>query len=58
MWIKKLHLNIKDNSIFAKNLQQFIEGDWDLSPLGDSYIEMEYVSNTLTTVVSNAIKYS
>ena len=55
MWIKKLHLNIKDNSIFAKNLLQFIEGDWDLTSLGDSYIEME---NTLTTIVSNAVKYS
>ena len=29
---------------------QFIEGDW----LGDSYIEMENVSNPSTTIVSNA----
>ena len=46
---------MKGNSIFAKNLLQFIEADWDFSPLGDSYIEMENVRNTSTTIVSNAI---
>ena len=55
MGIKKLHLGRKDNSIFAKNMLQFIEGNWDFSPLGDSYIEMENVSTTSTTIVSNAI---
>ena len=53
--VKKLHLNMKGNSIFAKNLLQFIEADWDFSPLGDSYIEMENVRNTSTTIVSNAV---
>ena len=55
MGIKKLHLDRKDNSIFAKNMLQFIEGNWDFSPLGDSYTEMENVSTTSTTIVSNAI---
>ena len=55
LWIKKLYLNWKGNSIFASNLLQFIEGDWDLRQLWDSYIEMENVSKTLTTIVSNAI---
>ena len=43
---KKLHLNRKGNNIFAKNLPQFIKGDWDFSPLTNSYfyIEMENVS--------------
>ena len=43
---KKLHLNRKGNNTFAKNLLQFIKGDWDFSPLRDSYfyIEMENVS--------------
>ena len=53
--VKKLHLNIKGNSIFAKNLLQFIEGDWDFSPLEDSYTETEHVRNISTTIVLNAI---
>ena len=55
MGIKKLHLNKKGKSIFAKNLLQFVEGDWDFSPLGDSYIKMENVFNISSTIVSNAI---
>ena len=47
--IKKLHLNRKGNSIFAKNLLNFIEGNWDISPLGDSYYESENASNTIIT---------
>ena len=53
--IKKTHLNSKGVSIFDKNLLKFIEEDWDFSPLGDSYIEIENISNTSTTIVSNAI---
>ena len=49
--IKKLHLNRKGNSIFVKNLLNFIEGNWDISPLGDSYYETENVSDT---IISNA----
>ena len=53
--IKKAHLNSKGDSISAKNLLKFIEEDWDFSPLGDSYIEIENIPNTSTTIVSNAI---
>ena len=49
--IKKLHLNRKGNSIFAKNLLNFIEGNWDISLLGDSYHETENASNK---IISNA----
>ena len=49
--IKKLHLKWKGNSIFAKNLLNFIEGNWDINALGDSYYETENASNT---VISNA----
>ena len=44
--IIKLHLNRKGNDIFAKNLLDFIEGNRDISPLGDSYYESENSSNT------------
>ena len=47
--IKKLHLNRKGSSIFAKNLWNFIEGNWYISVLGDSYYESENASNTITT---------
>ena len=49
--IKNLHLNRKGNSIFAKNLLNFIEGNWDICPLGDSYYQTENVSDT---IISNA----
>ena len=49
--IKKLHLNTKGTGIFAKNLLNFIEGNWDISPLRDSYYETENASNT---IISNA----
>ena len=39
--IKKLHLNNKGYSIFAKNLLNVIVENWDISPLGDSYYETE-----------------
>ena len=45
--IKKFHHNRKGNSIFAKNLLNLIEGNWDISPLGDSYYEIENASNTI-----------
>ena len=47
--IQKLYLNRKGNSIFAKNLLNFIEGNWDISPLGDSYYESECAS-----IITNA----
>ena len=47
--IKKLYLNRKGNSNFAKNLLNFIEGNWDISLLGDSYYEPENASNTIIT---------
>ena len=47
----KNHVNRKGNSISAKNLLQFIEGDWDFSSFGDSYIKIENVFNTSTTAV-------
>ena len=55
MRIKKLHLNRKRNSVFAKNLLNFIKGSLDLSPSEDSYFEMKNASNTSTAIVSNAI---
>ena len=40
--IKKLHLNSKGYSIFAKNLLNVIVEKWDIrNPLGDSYYETE-----------------
>ena len=47
--IKKLQLNEKGNSIFAKNVLYFIEGNWDISSLGDSYYEPENASNAIIT---------
>ena len=47
--IKKLQLNEKGNSIFAKNVLYFIEGNWDISSLGDSYYELENASNAIIT---------
>ena len=49
--IKKRHLNRKGNGIFAKNLLNFIEGNWDVSLLRDSYYETE---NASKTIISNA----
>ena len=39
--IKKLHLNSKGYSIFAKNLLNVIVENWDISSLEDSYYETE-----------------
>ena len=39
--VKKLHLNRIGNSIFAKSLLNFIEGNRDIRPLLDSYYESE-----------------
>ena len=39
--IKKLHLNSKGYSIFAKNLLNVIVEKWDISSLEDSYYETE-----------------
>ena len=50
--IKKLHLNREGNSTFAKNLLNFIEGNWDISPLGDSYYETENASNTIIQMLN------
>ena len=51
MGIKKLHLNRKGNSVFAKNLWNSIERNWDISPLRDSYYETE---NAFSTIIANA----
>ena len=54
--IKKLHLNRKGNSIFAKNLLNFIEGNWDIGPLGDSYYESENASSTIITNAKHILR--
>ena len=53
--IKKLYLNRIGNSVFAKNLLNFIERHWGFSTLRDPYFEIENVCNTSNTIVSNAI---
>ena len=47
--IKKLHFNRKGKSIFANNLLNFIEGNWDISPLRDS-------ENASNTIIRNALR--
>ena len=54
--IKQLHLNRKGNSVFAKYLLNFTEGNWFLSPLRDTYKENENVSNAWIATVSGAKK--
>ena len=49
--IKKRHLNRKRNSNSAKNLLNFMEGNWDFIPLGDSYYGTENASDK---IISNA----
>ena len=49
--MKEEHLVIKKLNIFSKNLLSFIEMNWDITPLGDSYYETENASDT---VISNA----
>ena len=43
--IKKLHWSRKGNTVFAKNLLNFIEGNSFLNPSGDTCNEVENVSN-------------
>ena len=45
------------NSIFIKNLLNFIEANWDISPLGDSYYESENASNTISTNAKRTLRY-
>ena len=45
------------NSIFIKNLLNFIEANWDISPLGDSYYESENTSNTISTNAKRTLRY-
>ena len=52
--IKKLHLNRKSNSIFAKNLLKIIEGNWFLNPLRDTYNKNGNVSNASIATFSDA----
>ena len=54
--IEKLHLNRKGNSVFAKNLLNFIVGNWFLIPLKNTYNEDENVSNASIAGVSDAKK--
>ena len=54
--IEKLHLNRKGNSAFAKNLLNFIVGNWFLIPLKNTYNEDENVSNASIAGVSDAKK--
>ena len=54
--IKKLPLNRKGNTVFARNLLHFIEGDGFLNPSGDTCNEVENVSNTATNMFSDAKK--
>ena len=51
--VKKIHLNRKGNSIFAKNVLSFIEGD--SNPLGDSYNETENASNKITSIAKRTL---
>ena len=53
---KKLHLNRKGNNALAKNLLSFIERNWFLNLLGNTFNEMVIVFNTATVVVSDAKK--
>ena len=56
--IKKLHLNRKGNGIFAKNLLNFMEGNWDIRPLGDSYYETQNASNTIISDAKRTLRIS
>ena len=46
--VKKLHLNRRGNSLFAKNLLDFIENKWISESKGDITISLEDVSNVLS----------
>ena len=54
--IKKLHLNRKGNSLFAKNLLSFIESNWIFDYDGDSFSEEYCVSNDPTVSQSDVKK--
>ena len=43
--VKKLHLNKRSNSLFAKNLLGFIKQNWNCSCMGDVSIYGEDISN-------------
>ena len=51
--IKKLHLNRKGNSLFAKKVLSFIESNWIFDHDGDSFSEEYCVSNDPTVSQSD-----
>ena len=51
--IKKLHLNRKGNSLFAKNVLSFIDSNWIFDYDGDSFSEEYCVSNDPTVSQSD-----
>ena len=48
MGVRKLHLNRRGNSFFAKNLLAFIENKWISESKGDITVSLEDVSNVST----------
>ena len=54
--IKKLQLNRKGNSFFAKTLLSFIESNWIFDYEGDSFSEEYCVSNDPTVLESDVKK--
>ena len=54
--IKKLHLNRRGNSLFAKNLLNFTESNWIFDYDGDSFSEEYCVSNDPTVSQSDVKK--
>ena len=54
--VKKLHLNRRGNSLFAKNLLGFIEQNWNLKRKGDVSVYSEDVSNVSHSDVQQVSK--
>ena len=54
--IKKLHLNRKGNTLFAKNLLNFIEGNWNFWSEGDVFKEENGASDDSTVLQSDVKK--
>ena len=54
--VKKLHLNRKGNSVFAKKLLNFIEGSWIFNYEGDLFSEENCVFNDSTFSQSDVKK--
>ena len=56
MGVKKLRLNRKGSSSFAKNVLNFIEGSWIFNYEGDSFSKDNCVSNDSTFSQSDVKK--